>query len=173
MSERRGIFNVVCIALACACLLVLTRWVSAPRIAANESAQARAELLKLLSDASLLPSPLPDLNLDGDVWQLCNGLTIARLSAAGYAGPISLLLAMRSDPARIHRVRILNHQETPGITQFLQSAESGWLSELNNRTSATLAEVDTVSGATITSEAIRAALRQLLSEPPISDGCYS
>lgn len=71
----------------------------------------------------------------------------------GYSGEISLLVGL-SDSAVVTGVRLLDHNETPSYMK--QVVEAGFLEKLAGRKlGADLAGVDAVTGATITSEAIR------------------
>jgi electron transport complex protein RnfG len=74
--------------------------------------------------------------------------------ASGYAGPIELLFTLRLQTARVERLRVVRHQETPGIADFLDRPGAGWIESLENLSADGLADHDTVSGATVTSRAI-------------------
>ena len=96
--------------------------------------------------------------IDG-LWQRCDGSLIARARSPGYAGPIELLVALTGDPAqRLSGVRVTRHQETPGIADFLNQPDTGWLAALMDSDMSQLKTTDAVTGATITSKAVLAAL---------------
>lgn len=157
MTDRgpQSILALVGIALVCATLLAGTRALTAPQIEANHAMLARHELHALLGREV---GSVPEHWIDG-FWQRCDGSLIARAQAAGYAGPIELLVALTGNPAdRLSGVRITRHQETPGIADFLNQPTTGWLAALTNADLADLAGTDAVTGATITSKAVLAAL---------------
>ena len=100
-------------------------------------------------------------------WALCGGVVLVRATVRGYGGPMLLMYTLRrgdagrsgtepgTEPApEIGRVRVVRHQETPGLTDFLRQPDSGWLAMLEARDATSLAAVDAVSGATITSRAL-------------------
>lgn len=71
----------------------------------------------------------------------------------GYADQISLLVGL-DDSGTVTGVRLVDHKETPSYMKSIVS--SGFLEKLTGRRLGTeLAEVDAVTGATVTSEAIR------------------
>jgi Na+-translocating ferredoxin:NAD+ oxidoreductase RnfG subunit len=165
MIEIRSIVQVLLISLACAAALVITNGLTEDRIASNQTAQLRAQLQALIADPGLTPSPLPDLSASPASWQLCDGLLLARSQAAGYSGPIELLYTVSLAPPRLSKLTILRHSETPGITSFLQEGQAGWLASMTGQTAGSLRGVDTVSGATISSRAIRNHLLRVLKAP--------
>ena len=71
----------------------------------------------------------------------------------------------KANRPQIGRLQVVRHQETPGISDFLRTPESGWLAGLQSRNHAELSRIDTVSGATITSSALLAHLREALKNP--------
>ena len=165
MIEIRSIVQVLLIALACATALVITHGLTEDRIASNQTHQLRAQLQTLIEDPQLSPALLPDISEAPGSWRLCDDLLLVRSQAAGYAGPIELLYSINLEPSRLHRLTILRHSETPGITGFLEEEDSGWLASIARQTAVSLKKVDTVSGATISSRAIRDHLLRVLEAP--------
>jgi electron transport complex protein RnfG len=144
------------IGLTCALVLALVNDVTADRIRANRAAQAAATLLALTGlDA------LPSGTWRDDRWPLCDGTLLLRGSAAGYGGPIDWLLAatpMGTEPdarpaLRIRALRITAHRETPGIADFLDAPEQGWLATFRGR-DANGPMPDGLTGATVTTRAL-------------------
>jgi len=93
-------------------------------------------------------------------------------TANGYSGPISLLVGLRPD-GEIIGVRVLGHRETPGLGDRIERRRSDWIEQFNGtgpdrppgadwRSSRRGGEFDTLSSATITSEAVIQAVRSLL-----------
>ncbi len=93
-----------------------------------------------------------------DDWLLCEmDLAILRGTGKGYGGAFRLAVAIRTDDERgsIKAVRILAHAETPGFADML-AAGSPWLDSFAE------GEVHAVTGATITSLAVREAVARTM-----------
>jgi len=93
----------------------------------------------------------------------CNLWIFSTLQIQGYAGLIHLTALGRlgSNEARL-TLRVVQHSETPGIGDFIDHQKSAWMSYLDNMTLNAFQTVDNVSGATITTNAIRkAALKSI------------
>lgn len=163
MSDWRAVAGPVGIALLCAGLLSATYQLTGARIADNQAARE----LALLND--LLPTTVSvsaqALNWTDDQLVLCEALlVVSRFSASGYAGPINGLLAWQPTQRRATGIRVLEHLETPGIADFLnETGAGGWLGELLRRDPEQLTQVDAVSGATISSNAVTETVAMILS----------
>ena len=90
----------------------------------------------------------------------------------GYGGAIKLLVAIAHDGA-VLGVRVVNHQETPGLGDAIEIAKSDWVTEFNGRSLATLDDrqwhvkkdggaFDQFTGATITPRAVVKAVHNSL-----------
>ncbi|QIT57139.1 electron transport complex subunit RsxG [Aquisalimonas sp. 2447] len=90
----------------------------------------------------------------------------------GYSGPIELLVAIRADGS-VAGVRVLNHRETPGLGDAIESARSDWLEGFEDRSLGDPpregwtvhrrgGEFDGISGATITARAVIQAVARAL-----------
>jgi len=157
---------VALVATLCAALLTLTHTLTAPRIAANEALAANARIGALLGEP---PDALLEGAWQGDVRALCDGRVLARLRVPGYAGPIRLLVAVRQQPEpALIGVVVVSHLETPGIADFLDQPDRGWLGALAGSSAAELSRVDAVSGATISSRAVRRGLETLLADATVT-----
>ena len=88
------------------------------------------------------------------------GLVFQLQSNEGYNGLISLWIAI-DDSGNIRGVRVYNHQETPGIGDFIDRSVSDWIDRFVGRADK---GHDQVSGATITSRAVINAVYQGLEE---------
>lgn len=86
----------------------------------------------------------------GDLLLCDRGLAILRSTGRGYGGPVRVAVAMGADGA-VAGVRVLEHAETPGFADIL-AAGSAWLAGFEN------GDVDAVTGATVTSGAVLAAV---------------
>jgi Na+-translocating ferredoxin:NAD+ oxidoreductase RnfG subunit len=174
MAERATSASAILIALACAVLLAGVHGLTAERIRHNETGAARTRLLALVPDHALASGWLPDVSRHPARWILLDGTELARSDVAGYGGPIQLLYRLErptdsTAPARLLGLTVLRHAETPGITDFLGET-NGWLGDLSGRTGADLAEVTTISGATITTRALRDHLSRTLRDPDATLG---
>ena len=139
------------IAGVCAGLLALTQALTDDRIKLNIGERSARLMTELAGTV-----PPPSTTWTGDVWNLCNESVLARAKIAGYGGSISLLGAVTVEPDQrsVRGVRSVSHSETPGLADFLQRPDQGWLRELSGRNRAELGSTDTISGATITSKAV-------------------
>ncbi|MEX0871295.1 MAG: electron transport complex subunit RsxG [Aquisalimonadaceae bacterium] len=90
----------------------------------------------------------------------------------GYSGNISLLVGVFSD-GRLSGVRVISHQETPGLGDAIERERSTWISGFDNRSLEDPprdgwrvrrdgGEFDHITGATITSRAVIKAVRNAL-----------
>lgn len=165
MAEAiRPVLAFMALVVGCATLLAATAALTDERIRENRARRFQQTLTELTGSARLTTrvtwSP-------ADVARLCDGRILLRGTAAGYGGDIHWLAAARTGNAapRLQGVRITAHQETPGIADFLDAPERGWLAALRGATAPALADVDLVSGATITSRGLRRALAAALERP--------
>ena len=86
----------------------------------------------------------------GDVLLCERNLAILRGAGRGYGGPLEVAVAL-GPGGRIVGVRVLGHAETPGFADILDAA-SAWLAGFPQ------GDVDAVTGATVTSNAVRHAV---------------
>jgi len=163
MAERTKLLGPVLVAAFCALVLSITHLTTAGQIADNQRAHDQRALRDLLGGT------LPDATLLAETWQddqmiwCSQRIVAARLKADGYAGPIELLLAWHSDRKEIIGVSVVRHLDTPGIADFLNNHQQGsWLDEFRTSTADTVGRIDAVTGATISSNAVRQAVAQAL-----------
>jgi electron transport complex protein RnfG len=93
-------------------------------------------------------------------------------TTTGYAGPIRLLVAI--DPGgQVLAARAIEHQETPGIGDFIDPGRSPWMDKFSGRAlgeppverwrlRSENGDFDAVAGATITSRAVINGVRHVL-----------
>lgn len=168
-------------------LVAMTHDQTAKRIAANE----RATLLRRLSE--LVPSEGYDNQLLEDTTTVqsvtlgsAQPQTVYRarqgsrpvaafttiVAPDGYGGPIRLLLGVRPD-GTLTGVRVISHQETPGLGDAIEAERSDWIQafagrSLGNPTQSDWAvrkdggEFDQFTGATITPRAVVEAVATFL-----------
>jgi len=100
-------------------------------------------------------------------------------TAAGYVGPIRLLISVTPDGS-ILGTSVVSHTETPGLGDLIEAGKSDWLTQFNGRSlrepdrenwkvTQDGGEFDSLTGATVTSRAVTAliaeTLRQLEEQP--------
>ena len=115
---------------------------TAEDIRRNQEA-AEARVLRELAGA-----PVPASS--GDVLLCDQQLVILRSAGRGYGGPMQVAVALSPEGA-VAGVRVLAHAETPGFADILDGA-SEWLAGFRQ------GDVDAVTGATVTSNAVRRAV---------------
>lgn len=131
---------------------------TAPAIAANERAATISQLARLTGmapAAMVIPANLTD----GFV--LCatgQSVMVERESAPGYGGTIELIIAR--DAQMLRGVRVVQHRETPGIGDVIDRDRTSWIEQFAGLAIATPEawRIDTVTGATITTRAVVAAV---------------
>lgn len=91
----------------------------------------------------------------GDLLLCERGLAVLRGTGRGYGGELRLAVAMRtgSERGKVDGVRIIEHAETPGFADILH-AGSAWLDSFRD------GQVDAVTGATVTSQAVIATVER-------------
>ena len=187
-SVLQGGLILAALAAVCTAAVAMTHRYTAPLIEANEQAFLEASLRPVLGGIEYTDSlsrsavTLPAGNgLPGDrettVYRVyADGSAAAALFVVtandGFAGPIQLLVGVRTD-GRVTAVRVLKHQETPGLGDMIESRRSDWLLQFNGRSLADpeLAawgverdggQFDQLTGATITPRAVVKAVRDTL-----------
>jgi Na+-translocating ferredoxin:NAD+ oxidoreductase RnfG subunit len=170
-SNAGAVIAFVVLVAACGLLIAATAALTGERIEANRAQRFQDTVTALAGSGGLTT----DLNWSEDVAHLCNGRALLRGSTSGYGGAIDWLAAadLETTVPTLTGVRITRHQETPGIADFIDTPERGWLGALRGADSGGIARVDTVSGATITSRALRRALSNALTRPALDQEACS
>ncbi|MEM7250929.1 MAG: FMN-binding protein [Pseudomonadota bacterium] len=95
-------------------------------------------------------------------------VVIERIVVSGYAGDIEMMLSIdpRPEAARLMRVEVTAHRETPGIGDVIERRRSGWITQFEdvivadaNQLLGSGGTLDAVSGATITTDAVARGVR--------------
>lgn len=131
----------------------------------NQPAEDHIEL----TDAALLGSagPLPVYRARMAGQPVAAILTV--VARQGYVGPIRLLVSIGVD-GQVLGVRVVAHQETPGLGDRIDATKSGWIGGFTGRSLGDPAagrwalrrdggEFDAITGATVTSRAVVDAVR--------------
>lgn len=176
------------LAAICTALVAITHDVTKDRILDNQQRFLEESLAPVLEginydgrlSESTISIPAPnDLPGRGEttVYRVfADGQPIAAVFVVsardGYAGPIRLLVGLTAEGA-VNRVRVLEHRETPGLGDRIESSKSDWLEQFNGRSldnpvidrwevRKNSGEFDQLSGATVTSRAVVKAVRETL-----------
>lgn len=91
----------------------------------------------------------------------------------GYSGNINLMIAIKlktneQNSNTIYNTTVLHHNETPGLGDKIESSKSNWLKQFINKPISSTDkwqvkdDVDSITGATITSEAVTRAIKKAL-----------
>ncbi|PSJ47950.1 electron transport complex subunit RsxG [Zobellella endophytica] len=187
MMRKNGLTLAV-FALACTALVAFTHSLTRQTIVEQEQAQLLLVLNELLPPEShdeplfdhcvLLgneqylgsPDPLPVFTAvkNGEV----QGHAIEAIAPDGYSGAIKLVVGVRADGS-LSGVRVLNHNETPGLGDKIELKKSPWVRGFDGKS--LLGEedprwavrndggqFDAFTGATITPRAVVKAVRNVL-----------
>ena len=184
----KGGMTLAAIAAICASLVAVTYQLTTERIAANERAWLETSLQPALGDVqydgSITESKVilePPHDLPGSdaaiiyrAWS--GGAPVAALFAVtardGYAGPIRILVGIRAGGS-VTGVRILEHRETPGLGDGIDTARSDWVYQFDGRSlgdpplaawrlRADGGRFDQLTGASVTPRAVVRAIRETL-----------
>lgn len=101
-----------------------------------------------------------------------SALAVQAIASDGYAGPIELLIGIDRD-GRVLGVRVLRHQETPGLGDPIERRRSDWILGFDGRhlgdpppsrwtVRRDGGDFDQFTGATITPRAVTVAIRRAL-----------
>lgn len=181
----RPVAGLAAFAVVAALVIALAHDLTRERIAQNEE-QALLRVLNTVVPAGSYDNDLAAdrvlLPVDGDDRELRpvyrarrNGAPVAAIvttEAAGYAGPIRLLVAIAPD-GEVLAARPLDHEETPGIGDFIDARRSDWMEAFRGRrldrpapdrwrVRSEAGEFDGVAGATITARAVITGVRHAL-----------
>lgn len=176
------------LAAICTALVAVTHAITAPRIAANQQAYLEQSLQPVLaglsydgnlSESTRIVSPPHELpgNDAVPIYRVyADGAPIAALFVVnardGFSGPIRLLVGIHVS-GTITGVRVLDHRETPGLGDLIETGKSDWIKQFENKSlqappSALWAiqrdggEYDQLTGASITPRAVIKAIKQTL-----------
>jgi Na+-translocating ferredoxin:NAD+ oxidoreductase subunit G len=86
---------------------------------------------------------------------------VVEAQTTGYGGPIQIMYGVTPD-LEIQGVRIVSQRETPGLGD--QVTRQPFLQQFENRTRDQLNEVDTITGATVSSAAVIEGVRSSLAQ---------
>lgn len=176
------------LAAICTALVSFTHEVTTVRIAANEQAYLEQSLAPVLagipytnnlSESTIVIDPPHQLpgDLPVTVYRVySDNVPVAALFVViardGFTGPIKMLIGIDLS-GNISRVHILQHRETPGLGDLIESSKSDWIQQFN-KTSLTAPSrqnwsikrdggvFDQLTGASVTPRAVIKAIRETL-----------
>lgn len=206
-SLRRNTLGIALFAIVTAALIATTYVTTRERIAANRQAQ-QTQLLRQIIPAQLIENDLLDDTLELPAAELgypqaiiyrarkngqVSAVVLPVLTPDGYSGTISLLCGVYAD-GRIAGVRVLQHQETPGLGDKIELKKSPWILSFNGlayhpdqaqrwAVAKDGGQFDQFTGATITPRAVVTAVKtaliffnthqtQLLTDHPTVEATY-
>ena len=154
----KSIIMLILIGSVCATLLTLGDQFTAQQITDNRTVRARALMQDMLS------APLPPLNdPTAPIIGQCDDWLFVSEAAPGYAGEIAGLGLWHADGQGL-KVRVTSHRETPGIGDFIDHIRTPWITRWDSGNIQAWTSIDTVSGATITSDAVRQLALQIFQQ---------
>ncbi len=187
-SVWRGGLILGALAALCTTLVATTHRFTAPRILANEQAYLEESLKPVLGgieyeqelSKSKLTLPVPHAlpgNDPAEIYRIyADGEPAAALfvisARDGFSGSIKLLVGVKID-GTITRVRVLQHRETPGLGDKIESSRSDWLEQFDNASLGNPlpdlwlirrdgGSFDQLTGASVTPRAVIKALKETL-----------
>lgn len=144
---KSALLLALCALLAVGLLAVVAEWTRAPIAAAQAEAELRA-LAAVLPPAQYDNQPLRDsigllapafIGSDEPlrVWRArqrgaAAALVLQAIAPNGYSGAIELLIGVRAD-GRINGVRVVRHNETPGLGDDIERQNSDWITRFDDR----------------------------------------
>ena len=160
------------LALTCAFLLAFTYQLTQETIKSNQRHYEERVLREMVNGAEVEKS-ISGYNVFRNETQI--GTIEPFTTSLGYNGDIDLLIALTlkslTQDRDIISVRVIHHEETPGIGDKIETNVSSWIHQFAGKsaldTDWTLfpkGDVDAISGATITSRAITNAIAEVLSK---------
>lgn len=147
----KPVFVLTGICLVVAVLLAATNGVTAPIIKANEEATAQQTRMELLPEADNFEVVAVEAEGVTEAARAENGAGwVITAQAQGYGGMVPVMVAFGED-GTIRAAKFLANDETPGLGQKVRNESFG--AQFAGKTSENAYEVDTISGATISSNA--------------------
>ncbi|MCY3541100.1 MAG: FMN-binding protein [Gammaproteobacteria bacterium] len=138
----KAIATLTLLSFVAGCLLALLQLFTADRIEQNQR-DAEKQILAGLVDS-----------IDSEILRE-QGIELVNTEIRGYGGTMKIVVAFRGE--EILGVRVLSHGETPGFSEVLKPND--WIGQFEKQS---VHEVDAVTGATITTNAVIRAVKDSL-----------
>lgn len=166
----KSIVVLVCICVVVAVLMAATNYFTAPIIEKNDQSKSNAALLEVLPDGGgfelldITSYELPESV--AEVYKASNGGYVVKVNTTGYAPGMSIMCGISAD-GTVVGTKLVASGETPSIggvaaEKFAPTVVGKSVSDIDG--------VDTVAGATKTTEAYRAAVKDALNAVIILGG---
>ena len=166
----KSIIVLVCICAAVSIILALTNSITAPIILENEQQKANAALLEVLPEGgSFTLVDTSELTLPAtvsDVYSAQNGGYVFKLTTTGYSSGLVLMCGVATDGSVVG-TKIIASSETPSIGGVAADTFAG---RVVGKSVADIDGVEIISGATKTTAAYRAAIKDALNAAVILGG---
>ena len=158
-TRTRGFLVLMVVTLVLITTLAAVYEATRDRVDSNRSRALwrHAERLAGIDDLHLRGMP----PARGSAITLNDGRRLLFGSVEGYGGPIDFLVLLAST-RNIAGLRVTRHQETPGIGDFIEQPESEWMRQFIGVDTESLNGIDGKTGATITTEALRRGVQELV-----------
>ena len=156
-SSKKALISLTVICAVVAILLSGVNLFTAPIIAENERIATEKAMLAVLPDGEGFTPVTPEKDLPASVKEIysdVNGGYVFKIKTAGYAAGLVLMIGINADGS-VAGATVIASSETLG-------AENGYGDAFQGATSDTVNAVDTVSGATRTTEAYKNAVKNAL-----------
>ncbi len=170
---KKSVKSIVVLVSICAVVsvvLALTNAITAPIITENEEKSANAALLEVLPDGgSFEKADISTFTLPGtvtDVYRAANGGHVVKLSTTGYAPGMVMMCGISPD-GTVAGTKLIASAETPSIGG---AAAETFASAVLGKSISDIDGIDTIAGATRTTAAYRAAVRDALNTVVILGG---
>ena len=170
---KKSINNVSVLVVICAVvsiLLAITNAITAPIIEKNQNASANAALLEVMPDGiSFEKIDISTYKLPATVaeaYKSENGGYVIKLNTTGYASGMVLMCGVSAE-GKVTGTKLIASAETPSIGG---AAVNTFAPALVGKDSGNIESVDTVGGATKTTAAYRAAVKDALNTAEILGG---
>ena len=169
-KSMQNIFVLVCICAVVSVILAVTNAITAPAIEANEKAKATRALLEVMPDGKSFEA----LDISGqalpatvrEAYRAENGGYVFKLTTTGYAPGMVIMCGVRAD-GTVSGSKLISSSETPAIGGV---AAIDLASLTVGKNVSDIETVDTVAGATKTTAAYRAAVKDALNAALILGG---
>lgn len=155
----KPVIVLTCICLVVTALLAYINTITSPIIAEAEEKAAREAMEEVLAEADTfeqitldtMPERVTEIYRAGN-----NAGYVFMLKTKGYGGDMKLICGIKSD-GTIEACKTLSHAETSGLGS--KTAEDPYRNQYVGKTADTLDQVDSISGATISSTAYMNAIK--------------
>lgn len=152
------------ISVICSLLLAVVNELTKDKIADNTKREKEAAISELFPgsfDVSVFDGSFEGINEVNTIYS-GNDMYgyVAEVAPNGFGGAITLMVGVDSD-GEVVGVKLISHSETAGLGSRVGDAE--YLVKYRGATSDTVVTVDTISGATISSTAVREGVKKALS----------